>query len=104
VGDIEIRARTNADAACLMRELVSHSPRQERRVIRIALDASAPTSDLFEVLGAMEECLRGRLIGAVGGPLGPNVDVCLAARRTVVRRSLPRIYLVVARARISDLA
>ena len=65
MSDIEIRARTHVDAACLMRELASHSPTQERRVIRIGLDASAPTSDLFAVLGAVDKCLRANGIPSV---------------------------------------
>jgi hypothetical protein len=65
MGDIEIQARTYADAACLVRELASFSPTQERRVIKVGLDAAAPTSDLFAVLGAVDECLRTNGIPSV---------------------------------------
>ena len=65
MGDIEIRARTYDDAACLMRELGSYSPTQERRVVRIGLAPSTPTSGLFEVLRAVDECLRSNDIPSV---------------------------------------
>jgi hypothetical protein len=61
---IQIRAPTNDDAACLMRELAVYSPKRSRRSILIELEERSQT-DLTALLAAVETCLIANDIRSV---------------------------------------
>ena len=61
---LHIRARTNADADCLMRELAAYSPTRSRGAILVELDERSE-ADLLGVLAAVETCLGAKEIRSV---------------------------------------
>jgi hypothetical protein len=61
---IHLRAHSDADRACLMRELSVYAPRQSRGSVVIELDDTSPT-DLLALLSAVETCLTANDIPAV---------------------------------------
>ena len=61
---LQIRARTNADADCLMRELAAYSPTRPRGAILVELDERSET-DVLGALAAVETCLSANEIRSV---------------------------------------
>jgi hypothetical protein len=61
---VQIRARTDEDAECLMRELAGYSPRCTRRAILVELEERSEV-DLLAVLAALESCLLANDIRSV---------------------------------------
>jgi hypothetical protein len=61
---LKIRAKTDADAACLMRELAAYSPTHSRRAILIELEERSE-ADVLGVLAAVETCLSANEIRSV---------------------------------------
>jgi hypothetical protein len=61
---LQIRARTDEDTECLMRELAGYSPKRTRRAIRVELDERSEV-DLLAVLAALESCLLANDIRSV---------------------------------------
>ena len=61
---LQIRARTDEDADCLVRELVVYSPRRLKRSVLFELEERSET-DLLAVLAALESCLLGNDIRSV---------------------------------------
>ena len=61
---LQIRARTNADADCLMRELAAYSPTRSRGAILVELDERSE-ADVLGVLAAVETCLSANDIRSV---------------------------------------
>jgi hypothetical protein len=53
---LQIRARTNEDADCLVRELAVYSPRRLKRSVLFELEERSQT-DLLAMLSAVETCL-----------------------------------------------
>jgi hypothetical protein len=64
VRPLQIRARTDADAECLMRELAAYSPTRSRSGILIELEGRSE-SDVLGVLAAVETCLSANEIRSV---------------------------------------
>jgi hypothetical protein len=62
---LQIRARTDEDAECLMRELAAYSPTRARRAVSIELEQRSE-ADLLSVLSALERCLLANDIRSVG--------------------------------------
>ena len=61
---LQIRARTDEDVECLMRELAVYSPKRARRSVSIELEERSQ-ADLMAVLSALERCLLANDIRAV---------------------------------------
>jgi len=61
---VHIRAGSDEDLACLMRELAVYSPKHLRRTVVIELEERSHT-DLLALLTAVETCLSANDIGAV---------------------------------------
>jgi hypothetical protein len=61
---LQIRARRNEDAECLMRELAVYAPTRAGRAISIELEERSET-DLLAVLSALETCLMANDIQSV---------------------------------------
>jgi hypothetical protein len=61
---LQIRARTDADADCLMRELAAYSPTRSASGIRIELEERSEI-DVLTVLAAVETCLSANEIRSV---------------------------------------
>jgi xanthine dehydrogenase iron-sulfur cluster and FAD-binding subunit A len=61
---VKIRARSDEDADCLVRELAVYSPRRLRRSIELELEERSQT-DLLAVLAAVEACLSANDIRSV---------------------------------------
>jgi hypothetical protein len=61
---IQIRARTDDDADCLLRELASYSPKKARRTILIELKEDSEM-DVLALLSAVETCLSANDIPSV---------------------------------------
>ena len=61
---LQIRARTDDDAGCLMRELAVYSPRRSRRSILLEVEEGSQT-DLLALLAAVETCLSANDIRSV---------------------------------------
>jgi len=61
---LQIRARTDADADCLMRELAAYSPTRSRSGIQIELEERSE-ADVLGVLAAVETCLSANEIRSV---------------------------------------
>lgn len=61
---LRIRARTDEDANCLVRELAVYSPRRLRRSIQLELEERSQT-DLLAMLAAVETCLGANEIRSV---------------------------------------
>lgn len=61
---LQIRARTDEDADCLVRELAVYSPRRLRRSIDLGLDERSQT-ELLAMLAAVETCLSANDIRGV---------------------------------------
>ena len=61
---LQIRARTNAEAYCLMRELAAYSPTRSSGAILVELE-ERPEADLLGVLAAVETCLGANEIRSV---------------------------------------
>jgi hypothetical protein len=61
---LQVRANTDADADCLMRELAAYSPTRSRSGIQIELDERSE-ADVLGVLAAVETCLRAHEIRSV---------------------------------------
>jgi hypothetical protein len=61
---LQIRARTDEDANCLVRELAVYSPRRLRRSIQLELEERSQT-DLLAMLAAVETCLGPNEIRSV---------------------------------------
>src|SRR5207248_1174997 len=53
VRQLQIRARTNEDADCLMRELAAYSPTRSRRALTVELD-ERPETVVLGLLAAVE--------------------------------------------------
>ncbi len=53
---LQIRARTDEDAECLMRELAVYSPTRASRAVSVELEERSE-ADLLAVLSALERCL-----------------------------------------------
>jgi hypothetical protein len=58
---LQIRARTDADADCLMRELAAYSPTRSRGVILVELEERSE-ANVLGVLAAVETCLSANEI------------------------------------------
>jgi len=65
---LQIRARTGADADCLMRELAAYSPTRSPRAILIELEERSD-ADVLGVLAAVETCLSANEIRSVRSQL-----------------------------------
>ena len=61
---LQIRARTEEDAECLVRELVVYSPRRLQRSILLEMEERSNT-DLLAVLAVIETCLTANDIPSV---------------------------------------
>jgi hypothetical protein len=61
---LQIRARTDEDAECLIRELAAYSPKRTHRAILIEVEERSET-DLLAVLSALEKCLMANDIRSV---------------------------------------
>jgi hypothetical protein len=61
---LQSRARTDADADCLMRELAAYSPTRSRSGIQIELEERSE-ADVLGVLAAVETCLSANEIRSV---------------------------------------
>jgi hypothetical protein len=61
---LQIRARTNEDADCLVRELAVYSPRRLKRSVLFELEERSQT-DLLARLAAVETCLSANDIRSV---------------------------------------
>jgi hypothetical protein len=61
---LQIRARTNEDADCLVRELAVYSPKRMRRSILVEVQDQSQT-ELLAVLAAVEACLSANGIRSV---------------------------------------
>jgi hypothetical protein len=61
---VKIRAHTNDEAECLMRELAQYAPKRSRRSVAIELDETSQ-ADLLALLAAVETCLRASGIRSV---------------------------------------
>jgi hypothetical protein len=64
VRTIQIRARNDEDAECLMRELAVYEPRRFRRSILLECDDDSQTK-LLATLTAIETCLSANDIDSV---------------------------------------
>jgi hypothetical protein len=64
VRQLQIRARTDQDADCLMRELEAYSPARSRRAITVELD-ERPETVVLGLLAAVETCLTANDIRSV---------------------------------------
>jgi hypothetical protein len=62
---LQIRARTDEDAACLMRELAVYSPKRRRRALLIELPGDRSENPLLGLLAALETCLNAYDIPSV---------------------------------------
>ena len=62
--EVHIRARSGAEADCLMGELSVYSPKRLRLVVLVELEESSQ-ADLQALLGAVETCLRVNNIRSV---------------------------------------
>jgi hypothetical protein len=62
---LQIRARTDHDAACLMRELAVYSPNRRRRALLIELPGDRSENHLLGLLAALETCLNAYDIPSV---------------------------------------
>jgi hypothetical protein len=61
---LQVRAKSEADADCLMRELAAHSPTRSLSCIQFELDERSET-DVLGVLAAVETCLSANEIRSV---------------------------------------
>lgn len=61
---LQIRARTDEDAECLMREVAVYSPKRSSRSILIELQERTQ-ADLLGMLAALETCLSANDIRSV---------------------------------------
>jgi hypothetical protein len=61
---VHIRAGSDSDVACLMRELSVYAPKQIRGAVVIELESTSPT-DLLALLSAIETCLTANDIRTV---------------------------------------
>jgi hypothetical protein len=61
---LQIRVRTDEDAACLLRELAVYSPTRSKRSILIELEDGSQTA-LLAALTAVETCLTANDIRTV---------------------------------------
>lgn len=61
---VHIRARSDEDVACLMRELSVYAPKRSRRAVLIELQERSHT-DLLALLKALETCLSANEIRTV---------------------------------------
>jgi hypothetical protein len=61
---LQVRARTDEDVECLMRELAQYSPTRSRRGILVELEERSE-SDLLGLLAAVETCLIANEIRSV---------------------------------------
>ena len=61
---VQIRARTNDDAECLMRELAVYSPQRLKRSITVEFEERSET-DVLAFLSAVETCLSANDIRSV---------------------------------------
>ena len=61
---IHIRARSDEDVECLMRELAVYTPKRSRRVVLIEIEERSQ-SDLLALLGAVDRCLSANDIRSV---------------------------------------
>jgi hypothetical protein len=61
---LQIRARTDQDAECLIRELAAYSPKRTHRAILVEVEERSET-DLLAVLSALERCLMANDIRSV---------------------------------------
>jgi hypothetical protein len=61
---LQVRARTDEDAECLMRELAPYSPTRSRRVILVELHERSET-DVLGLVAAVETCLNANEIRSV---------------------------------------
>jgi hypothetical protein len=64
VWQLQIRARTDRDADCLMRELAAYSPARSGRAITVELEERSETT-VLGVLAAVETCLTANEIRSV---------------------------------------
>ena len=61
---LQIRARTDEDADCLVRELAVYSPRRLKRSVLLELEERSQT-ELLAMLAAVETCLSANDIRSV---------------------------------------
>jgi hypothetical protein len=61
---LQVRARTDEDVECLLRELAQYSPTRSRRGILVELEERSE-SDLLGLLAAVETCLIANEIRSV---------------------------------------
>jgi hypothetical protein len=61
---LQIRARIDADADCLMRELAAYSPTRSRKAVLIELEERSEI-DVLGILAAVETCLSANEIRSV---------------------------------------
>ncbi len=61
---VQLRAPKEEDAACLMRELASYTPKRLRSAILVEIEEHS-TSDLLALLTAIETCIAANEIRSV---------------------------------------
>ena len=64
MGQLQIRARTDQDADCLIRELAAYSPTRSRRAVTVEIDERSETG-VLGLLAAVETCLTANEIRSV---------------------------------------
>ena len=79
---LQIRARTNEDAECLMRELASYSPRRARHSVLVEFEERSET-DVLAVLSAVETCLSANGIPSVRVELDGQAYMLEAADHSI---------------------
>lgn len=62
---LHIRAQTDEDTDCLMRELAVYSPKRLRRTLLLELSADRPEQQLLGLLSAIDTCLNANDIRSV---------------------------------------
>ena len=62
---LQIRAQTDEDAACLMRELAVYSPKRSGKTLLLEVSADRPEQQLLGLLSATETCLSANDIRSV---------------------------------------
>jgi hypothetical protein len=62
---LHIRAQTDEDTGCLMRELAVYSPKRLRRTLLLELSADRPEQQLLGLLSAIDTCLSANDIRSV---------------------------------------
>jgi hypothetical protein len=62
---LHVRARTDADFACLAQALAAYSPMQSKRTLMVDLEGDLSEQGLLGVLSAIETCVNANDIMSV---------------------------------------